>query len=126
MHVVWGCWEGRPGSELSTSTARHSTDANAEAILGRGCRAWVWGCTASGAGMGKWGWELGLEPGKQSPWLLSLKGEAGPKCHLGGGDGAQGLVLQYVSDVAGWDNHGLCVAGRAQRRLGPMGLIPPL
>lgn len=93
MHVVWGCWEGRLGSELPTSTARHSTDANAEAILGRGCRAWVWGCAASGAGMGKWGWELGLEPGKQSPWLLSLKGEAGPKCHLGGGDGAQGLVL---------------------------------
>lgn len=46
MHVVWGCWEGRLGSELPTSTAPHSTDANAEAVLGRGCRAWVWGCTA--------------------------------------------------------------------------------
>lgn len=119
MHVVLECWEGRLGSELPTSTVPNSTDANAEAILGWAAEP------GSGAGL-----HLGLEPGKQSPWLLSLKrgwvGAGDRLGHLGSGAVSRGPCPASVSDVAGWDDHGLRVAGRTQRRLGPTGLIPPI
>lgn len=81
---------GKTGWVLSCS---HSCFLGAKA---EPCWAGSWAVLLLGAGVGHWGWKLGLEPGKQSPWPLSLR----PRLKVrvwGNGVVARGPCLAAVS-----------------------------